>query len=235
MFSLFRRALAEFIGTLALVFVGGASILSDQLSGGNVTLVGVALANGLTIAVMASAFGHISGAHLNPAVTLGAFVARRISAADGMVYAIAQLAGAAAGALLLTLVFDPETTSSAMLGIPAFGAGVSISQGLTFEIVATFLLVLVVCATAIDERGAFTVVSGLPIGFIVTCAILAGGPLTGAAMNPARVFGPAVVGGYWSNHWVYWVGPLLGSALAGLLYSRLYLSRRAVSHVPVSR
>lgn len=229
MYSLSRRALAEFIGTLALIFVGGASILSDQLSGGNVTLVGIALAHGLTIAVMASAFGHISGAHLNPAVTVGAFVAKKISAADGAVYWISQLAGAAAGALLLTLVFDPATTSAANLGTPGFGAGVSISQGLTFEIVATFFLVLVVCATAIDERGAFSVVSGLPIGFVVTFDILAGGPLTGAAMNPARVFGPAAVGGYWANHWVYWVGPLLGGAFAGLLYSGLYLKRRVVS------
>lgn len=226
MYSLSRRALAEFIGTLALIFVGGGSILSDQLSGGNVTLVGIALAHGLTIAVMASAFGHISGGHFNPAVTLGAFFAKKISAAGAAVYGIFQLAGAAAGALLLTLVFDPATRSAASLGTPGFGAGVSISQGLTFEIVATFFLVLVVCATAIDERGAFTVVSGLPIGFVVTFDILAGGPLTGAAMNPARVFGPAAVGGYWANHWVYWVGPLLGGAVAGLLYSSLYLKRQ---------
>jgi glycerol uptake facilitator-like aquaporin len=95
--------------------------------------------------------------------------------------------------------------------------------------VATFFLVLVVCATAIDERGAFSVVSGLPIGFVVTFDILAGGPLTGAAMNPARVFGPAAVGGYWANHWVYWVGPIAGGAIAGLLYSTLYLKRPAVS------
>lgn len=126
-------------------------------------------------------------------------------------------------------MFDPATTSAANLGTPGFGAGVSISQGLTFEIVATFLLVLVVCATAIDERGAFSVVSGLPIGFVVTFNILAGGPLTGAATNPARVFGPAAVGGYWANHWVYWVGPLLGGAFAGLLYSGLYLKHRVVS------
>ena len=229
MYSLSRRALAEFIGTMALIFVGGASILSDQLSGGNVTLVGIALAHGLTIAVMASAFGHISGAHLNPAVTVGAFVAKKISAGDSVVYWISQLAGAALGAVLLTLVFDPATRAAASLGTPGFGAGVSISQGLTFEIVATFLLVLVVCATAIDERGAFSVVSGLPIGFVVLFDILAGGPLTGAAMNPARVFGPAVVGGYWANHWVYWVGPLAGGALAGLLYTSLYLKRPAVS------
>lgn len=229
MYSLSRRALAEFIGTMALIFVGGASILSDQLSGGNVTLVGIALAHGLTIAVMASAFGHISGAHLNPAVTVGAFFAKKISAGDSVVYWISQLAGAALGAVLLTLVFDPATRAAASLGTPGFGAGVSISQGLTFEIVATFLLVLVVCATAIDERGAFSVVSGLPIGFVVLFDILAGGPLTGAAMNPARVFGPAVVGGYWANHWVYWVGPLAGGALAGLLYTSLYLRRPAVS------
>jgi aquaporin Z len=97
-----------------------------------------------------------------------------------------------------------------------------------FEVVATFFLALVVCATALDGRGAFTLVAGLPIGFVVTFDILAGGPVTGAAMNPARAFGPAVVGGFWTNHWIYWVGPLLGGAFAGLLYSTVYLRRTDV-------
>jgi aquaporin TIP len=225
MYPLSRRALAEFIGTLALIFVGAGSILSDRLTGGGVSLVGIALAHGLTIAVMASAFGHISGGHLNPAVTVGAFFARTISPGDAVVYWISQLAGGVTGAVLLTLVFDPATRQAVNLGTPGLGAGVSVQQGLVFEIIATFFLVLVVCATAIDERGAFKVVSGLPIGFVITFDILAGGPVSGASMNPARSFGPALVGGFWAHHWIYWVGPLAGGALAGLLYSSLYLRR----------
>ncbi len=205
MYPLSRRALAEFIGTLALIFVGAGSILSDRLAGGGVSLVGIALAHGLTIAVMASAFGQSPG--------------------DAVVYWISQLAGGVTGAALLTLVFDPATRLAANLGTPGLGPGVLVPQGLVFEIVATFFLVLVVCATAIDERGAFSVVSGLPIGFVITFDILAGGPVSGASMNPARSFGPALVGGFWAHHWIYWVGPLAGGALAGFLYSSLYLRR----------
>ncbi len=228
MYPLSRRALAEFIGTLALIFVGAGSILADRLAGGDVSLVGIALAHGLTIAVMVSAFGHISGGHFNPAVTLGAFFARKISPGDAVFYWISQLVGGVAGAVLLTLVFDPATRQAVNLGTPGLGAGVTVAQGLVFEIVATFFLVIVVCATAMDERGAFKVVAGLPIGFVITFDILAGGPLTGASMNPARTFGPAVVGGFWTNHWIYWVGPLAGGAIAGLLYGALYLRRTSV-------
>lgn len=229
MYPLSKRCVAEFVGTLALIFVGVGSILSDRMTGGGVSLVGIALAHGLTIAVMASAFGHISGGHLNPAVTLGAWIARKISPGDALAYGISQLAGGAAGAALLTLVFDPATRQAASLGTPGLGAGITVTQGLAFEIVATFFLVLVVCATAIDPRGAFSVVSGIPIGFVVAFDVLAGGAVSGAAMNPARAFGPAVVGGIWANHWIYWVGPLVGGAIAGLLYSGLYLRRAPVA------
>jgi MIP family channel proteins len=229
MYPLSRRALAEFIGTLALIFIGAGSILSDRLARGEVSLVGIALAHGLTIAVMVSAFGHISGAHLNPAVTVGALVANKISPVDAAVYWISQLAGGVSGALLLTLVFDPATRQAANLGTPGLGAGVTVGQGLVFEMVATFFLVIVVCATAIDPRGAFKVVAGLPIGLVITFDILAGGPLTGASMNPARTFGPAAVGGFWANHWIYWVGPLVGGAIAGLLYSTFFLRRSDVA------
>jgi MIP family channel proteins len=229
MYPLSRRAIAEFIGTLALIFIGAGSILSDRLAGGDVTLVGIALAHGMTIAVMVSAFGHISGAHLNPAVTIGALVANKISPVDAAVYWISQLVGGVSGALLLTLVFDPATRQAANLGTPGLGAGVTVGQGLVFEIVATFFLVIVVCATAIDPRGAFKVVAGLPIGLVVTFDILAGGPLTGASMNPARTFGPAAVGGFWANHWIYWVGPLVGGAIAGMLYSTFFLRRSDVA------
>jgi MIP family channel proteins len=229
MYPLSGRAVAEFIGTFALVFVGVGSILSDRVAGGDVTLVGIALAHGLTIAAMVSAFGHVSGAHLNPAVTLAAFIGKKISAGDAFAYVTAQLAGAIAGAFFLTMVFDPATRDAANLGTPGLASGVTIAQGLVFEAVATFLLVIVVFATAVDPRGAFTVVSGIPIGLVVTFDVLAGGPLTGAAMNPARAFGPALVAGLWTSHWVYWVGPMVGGTLAALLYTSLYLRRPNVA------
>lgn len=225
MYSLSGRAVAEFIGTFALVFVGVASILSDRAAGGAVGLVGIALAHGLAIAAMVSAFGHVSGAHFNPAVTFAAFLGRKITAGDALAYVTAQLAGAVAGAFLLTMVFDPASREATNLGTPGLASGVTIAQGLVFEIVATFLLVIVVFATAVDPRGAFTVVSGIPIGLVVTFDVLAGGPLTGAAMNPARAFGPALLSGVWAHHWLYWVGPLAGGAIAALLYTTLYLRR----------
>ncbi|MFQ5778961.1 MAG: MIP/aquaporin family protein, partial [Terriglobia bacterium] len=220
-----QKALAEFIGTLALIFIGAGSICANQFTNGGVGLVGIALAHGLTIAVMVSAVGHISGGHINPAVTFGAWVARKISTGEALVYWGAQLAGGTAGALLLTLVFAPATRQAVNLGTPALASNVSFSAGVIFELVMTFFLVFVVFASAIDERGAFKMVGGFAIGMVVTFDILAGGPLTGASMNPARTFGPALVAGFWANHLVYWLGPLAGGALAGLLYNGVFLRR----------
>ena len=222
-FTTTQKALAEFVGTLALIFVGAGSILINQMTGGGVGLPGIALAHGLAIAVMVSAIGHISGGHINPAVTFGALLLRRISPPQAAAYVIAQLAGGVTGALLLAPLFDARTRQAVQLGTPALGPTVTTGQAILFEAIATFFLVFVVCATGIDERGAFKAVAGFPIGLTVTMDILAGGPLTGAAMNPARAFGPALVAGYWPNHWVYWVGPLLGAGIAALLYSATYL------------
>jgi len=221
-----QKLAAEFVGTLALIFVGAGSILSDHLSGGSVGLVGIALAHGLTIAVMVSAIGHISGGHINPAVTFGAWVGGKIPTREAVLYVLAQLAGGIAGSVLLVALFHPATREAVNLGTPALGPGIGPAQGLLFEGVATFFLVFVVFATAIDERGAFRSVAGFPIGLVVTFDILVGGPLTGAAMNPARALGPALLADAWSSHWVYWVGPLLGGAVAGGLYQRLYLGKK---------
>ena len=223
-YSTTKKAVAEFIGTLALIFIGAGSILSDRLTEGGVGLTGIALAHGLTVAVMVSAIGHISGGHINPAVTFGVWIARKIPTQEAFVYWIAQLAGGVVGAALLVFLFDATTRQAVQLGTPVLGAGVGPLQGVLFELVATFFLVFVVFATAIDDRGAFKMVAGFAIGLVVAFDILAGGPLTGASMNPARTFGPALVGGVWADHWVYWVGPLAGGGLAALIYSKLYLS-----------
>jgi aquaporin TIP len=212
-----QRVAAEFVGTFALVFVGAGAIAIGN------DLVGVALAHGLVIAVMASAVGHISGGHFNPAVTLGFLVTRRMAPTLALVYWVTQFAAAVAGALLLTLVLPDAATDPVALGAPAIGGGIGAGAALVIEAVLTFFLVWVIFATAADPRGAFTSIAGLAIGFTITLDILMGGPLTGAAMNPARAFGPQLVDGTWGDAWVWYVGPVLGAAAAALLYDALYL------------
>jgi aquaporin Z len=211
-----RRAVAEFVGTFALVFVGVGSIV---FSGGQ--LLPIALAHGLVIAVMASAVGHISGGHFNPAITFGFVVTRRIELPLAGVYWFTQLLAATAGALALRVVFPDEANLDP--GVPQVHESVGLGPGLLAEAIFTFFLVWVVFATAADAGGAFKSIAGLAIGLTITFDVLAGGPLTGAAMNPARAFGPELVQGVWSDWWVYWVGPLAGGGLAALLYDFLYL------------
>ena len=220
-----RRAFAEFVGTFALVFVG---VLAVALAGAGGGLVGVALAHGLVIAVMVSAVGHISGAHFNPAVTIGFLVTRRIEPALAGLYVFVQLLAAAAGALLARLIVD---AGAAEAGSPTLGEGVALADAVVVEAVLTFFLVFVVFATAVDPRGTFKSIAGLAIGLTITFDILAGGPFTGAAMNPARAFGPQLVQDVWDDGWVYYVGPLLGGVGAALLYEFLYL--RPLAPIPV--
>jgi len=217
-----RRGVAEAIGTGALVFVGAGSIIT-QVATGEGSLLTVALAHGIVLGIMVTAFGHISGGHLNPAVTFGFLVTKRIEAKMAGVYWASQLAGAVIAAALLRAVFDDELVRAANLGAPSLGGGVSIGEGFLLEVVMTFFLVLVVFATAADPRGAFKVVGGFAIGLTIGVDIMVGGPLTGGAMNPARAFGPQLVGWFWQDDWLYYLAPLTGGAIAALLYDRLYL------------
>lgn len=221
-----RKPIAELIGTAALVFIGAGAIIMHHYTNGGVGLVGIALAHGLTIGVMVSAVGHISGGHLNPAVTAGFLATGRISAREGAWYIGAQLIGGAVGALLLKSLFPAAAAAATQLGTPALAAGVSVSDGVMIELVLTFLLVFTVFATAVDPQGAFKSIAGYGIGTVVAIDILAGGPLTGGVMNPARAFGPALVAGAWTNQVVYWVGPIAGGVLAGLLYHAIFLRGR---------
>jgi MIP family channel proteins len=211
--SLTQKLTAEFIGTFALIFVGVSSICV------NAGLVGVALAHGLTIAVMVSSMGYISGGFFNPAVTFGAWAGGKIGVKDAVAYMIAELAGGVCGALAVRAIFPAQAVELAKLGTPLLAPDIGVGAGILMEMTLTFFLVLVVFGSAIDSRAAK--MGGLFIGLTITLDILAGGPLTGASMNPARTFGPALAGGYWENHLVYWIGPLLGGGLAGILYKRL--------------
>ncbi len=211
-----KALLAEFIGTFALVFVAVGAIATDYLQEGGSGLVGVALATGLTLVVMVSATAAISGGHINPAVTFGAWITGKIDTLNAIGYIIVQCLGAIAAAALIKVVMPANALVSVKMGTPMLGTGVTHGMGLLMEIVLTFFLVFVIFGTAIDHR--VPKFGGLFIGLTVTMDVLVGGPITGAAMNPARHLGPALLGGGMENTWLYWVGPLIGSSLAAMIY-----------------
>lgn len=212
-----KALIAEFIGTFALIFIGVGAIAADHITGGKLGLTGIALAHGLTIAVMVSATAAISGGHLNPAVTIGLLTAGKIDGKNAAGYVISQCLGAIAAAFLITVIIPVEILKSINFGTPNPGDGIhSIWAVLITEAVLTFFLVFVVYGTAVDKRAAK--MGGLFIGLTVTMDILMGGPISGAAMNPARHLGPALLGGGLQNIWIYWVGPVVGGVLAAQVY-----------------
>jgi MIP family channel proteins len=229
MYTTFQKLVAEFIGTFALVFFGVGSICVDRhlQSSGGIGLLAIALAHGLAIAIMVSAFGHVSGGHFNPAVSIGFWVTKRIGTLDAFLYWAAQILGGIAAAFLLRSVIPEETWRAVSLGTPALLRDFPVVSAMILEAVTSFFLVLVVFATAVDERGAFRAIAGFGIGLTITLGILAIGPYTGGALNPARAFGPALASHHWTNQGVYWIGPLAGGFLAGLLYDSLYLKKAA--------
>jgi aquaporin TIP len=217
-----RKMLAEAVGAFALTFIGVASIIYGFGGGGLTT---VALAHGFVIGAMVCAVGHISGGHFNPAVTFGFLVTRRISLPDAVGYWAAQLGAAVLAALAVKLTLRDDIPDIDG-GATVLADGVSVASGFTIEFVLTFLLMWVIFAVAVDPRGSFGAVAGIPIGMAITFDIMAGGPLTGASMNPSRTFGPALVGGVWDNVWLYFVACPLGAAAAALIYHFVVLAGR---------
>ena len=215
-----RRGTAEFIGAFTLIFIGAAAVMLSGATG----IVGIAIAHGLAIALMVTALGHISGGHFNPAVTLGFLITRRIAPKLAVVYWLEQLAGATCAALLLWWIFPKQATDPSHLGAPALNSAIGQGAGFVLEAVMTFFLVIAVFATAVDPRGAFKAVAGFGIGLVITMDVLCGGPLTGAAMNPARAFGPELVANFGESYtWIYYAGPVVGAVVAALLYELLFL------------
>lgn len=214
-----KALIAEFIGTFTLVFIGVGAIA--MASDGSAGLLAIALAHGLALVVMISALGAISGGHFNPAVSIGLWLAGKISAPTFVAYVIAQVLGAAAAAALI-LVALPDQVRAVSVGTPALAAGVGSASALILEAVLTFFLVFVVYGTAVDRRA--PKLGGLFIGLTVTMGILVAGPVTGGALNPARHLGPALFAGgeFLAQTWLYWVGPLLGGAVAGVLYRSVF-------------
>lgn len=203
--------IAEFIGTFTLIFVGVGAIANAQNN-----LTGIALAHGLAIAVMVSATAAVSGGHLNPAVTIGLLTAGKIDILNAIGYVIAQCLGGISAAFLIKLCMPAALLSAVNMGTPAPGAGISTTMALITEIILTFFLVFVVYGTGVDKRA--PKVGGLFIGLTVALDILIGGPISGAAMNPARHLGPALLGGGTELIWLYWLGPVTGGILAALVY-----------------
>ena len=219
--SLGKAAVAEFVATFALVFVGAGAVI--LYSSGSIDLLGVALAHGLVLAIMVSVVGHVSGGHVNPAVTIALWTAGKVTTQRAAVYTVAQLAGAVLGALLLRYVVGGEAFEAAGGGAPALGPGISVGKGIVIEAILTFFLVFAVFGTAVDDRGPWNKTAGFTIGLVIAFDIIAFGPYTGAAMNPARWFGPALVAGVWNDSLVWIVGPIAGGIIAGVLYATVFL------------
>ena len=222
-----RALLAEIAGTFMFFVIGAGSIIATVAAGSPPDgLLAIALANGLALAVTGSIFGAISGGHFNPAVTLGLAVARRHPWSRVPTYWAAQLIGAVLAGLVLRLFFEPylAAATATHLGTPTVAPAVGVGLAIVIEAVLTLFLVWTVFGTAVSPNA--PKVAGFGIGLIVTADTLIGGPLTGAAMNPARHFGPAVVSGYLDNWYVYWIGPFIGAAIAGLSYRYIFASPR---------
>ncbi len=221
-----RKLVAEAIGTFFLCFAGIAAILSTQPpinSGGG--LVGIALAHGLALSIGVAIFGGISGAHFNPAVTCGLLSTGRISLPLAIQYIISQCAGATIAACCCKLIFPAVAVESAKLGIPLPADWVTLNVLLLTEFITTFLLMMAVFGAAVDERGKAVKIGAFAIGLTVAFDILATGAVTGASMNPARSFGPALVYGYFEWHWCYWAAPIAGAVAAALLYHHVLLEK----------
>jgi MIP family channel proteins len=213
----YKALIAEFIGTFAIVFITVGAIVSDHLTNGAVGLTGMALASGFAVAVMTGVTLHVSGGHLNPAVSFGMLLVGNMKARDFVGYVVAQCLGGIAASSLLMSAVSPLDLDAVNYGIPILGESATVTMALITEIVLSFLLVIVIYGTVVDSRA--TRMSALFIGFAVTVNILMGGPISGAAMNPARWLGPALIGGDLINAWVYWVGPLAGGALGAVTYT----------------
>jgi MIP family channel proteins len=217
-----RHFVAEFIGTFALVFVGGAAIMIARDTNSPAGLLQIAFAHGLILAVMVSALMRISG-HFNPAVTISFLATRRIDPMMAGVYILAQIIGAIAAAYFLKWTFPFALFEATRGGGQAVALQVTGGQAFALEAVATFFLVIVIFGTAVDPKA--PKVGGLAIGFVVAADILAIGPLTGASMNPARSFGPAVASGVFEAQMIYWLAPITGAIVAAVLYEYLFLRR----------
>jgi aquaporin TIP len=211
-----RAAVAEFISTFALIFIGAGAVIMN--ANGQLDLTGVALAHGLVLFIMIGVTAHLSGGLVNPAVAIALWTTGKLPSGRTVVLIGAELLGAIAGAFLLKALEPTALFEGGNGGIPALAPLYSVGKGILFEAVGTFFLVFAVFGTAVDDRGPFKMTAGLTIGLVIAFDIMVFGPLTGAAMNPARWLGPAIATGDYTNWYVWLVGPISGGIIAGVVY-----------------
>jgi len=223
MSKLVRPLAAEMVGTLLFVFLGAGSVVMNAATGGSLGPLGIALAHGVGMAIIVSATMSISGGHMNPAVTFGIWIAGKIDGKTASAYVAAQLVGALLGALLISALLPGAAVHATLVGTPQLGPSVTLIQGIWIEAVLTFFLVSAVFGTAVSP--AAPKIGGFGIGLAIMVDALVGGSLTGAMMNPARAFGPAIVAHEMHGQAVYWIGPLLGAAVAAALWRWVLLPK----------
>jgi MIP family channel proteins len=218
-----KALVAEFIGTFAFVFISVGIITADQMLSGRLGLLPIALASGLSLAGMMSATAALSGGHLNPAITFGLLLARKIDRATALSYVFSQCLGALVAMLVLQFAMPTMSLASIWFGTPRLGLNISAFQAIAMEFVLTFILMFIFYGTMVDQRA--PKMGGLFVGLMSSVGLLVAGPISGGAFNPARHFGPALVSGNFDDFWIYWIAPAAGAALAALLYN-LILERQ---------
>jgi MIP family channel proteins len=228
LYGIFRKIAAEFLGTFVVVFIGAGAICADRYlqlqSQAGFGLIGVALAYGIGVGAMVTAFAHVSGGHLNPSITIGLWVTRRLDTLQSALYCLSQLLGGVAAAYLLAAVVPESAWAPAGLGTPDLAPDVTRWRGMVLAGLMAAIIVFVYFATVLDERGAFRRLGGFAVGLAVMADVLFGAPFVGAsAANPARAFGTALASRHWHNHGVFWIGPLFGGIIAAVVYDRFFL------------
>lgn len=221
--KIMRPLAAEFVATALFVFLGAGAVVMDTATSNGLRPLGIALAHGLALAIVVTATLRISGGHVNPAVTVAVWIAGKIEGRVAGAYIVVQLLGALVGALLVRLLLPPAAADLATYGAPALAPSMTVLHGIWLEALLTFFLVSAVFGTAVSSEA--PAVGGFAIGLALFTAMLVGAYLTGAALNPARALGPAIVAGELHGQVVYWAGPLLGAIVAAFLWKFVLLPR----------
>lgn len=220
----YKKYIAELVGTFALVFIAAGSVCADfylrQAGGQGLGLLGISIAFGVVVTAVIYATSYVSGSHINPAVTISFWITKRMDPNTAIMYIISQIAGATLAGLALKTLF-PDAVKTVYLGTCILAPGVSIARGILMEFIISFLLIFTIYGTLVDKR-ASAGFAGVAIGLVILFGAMIGGTISGGAMNPARVFGPAIASGQFTHHYVWWIGPIFGGIVAGFVYDKLF-------------